>query len=102
MTDSRQFNAEPLTRNSEEARPSDLKKALERGGLRENTEYQAAKERQSYVQVQLALLPKRLADLSMIDLCRIPTPEEQGRAETKGQERSGHASPQLDRRPLGC
>ena len=52
--------------------PAALKKALEHGDLRENAEYQTAKERQSYVQAQLANLRKRLSDLSMIDLRKIP------------------------------
>ena len=42
------------------------------GDLRENAEYQTAKERQSYVQAQLAHLRKRLAELSMIDLRKLP------------------------------
>ncbi len=61
-----------LDRELSEELPAALKKALEMGDLRENAEYQAAKERQSYVQAQLALLRKRLADLSMIDLRRLP------------------------------
>ena len=52
--------------------PAALKKAIAMGDLRENAEYQTAKERQSYVQAQLANLRKRLADLSMIDLRKIP------------------------------
>ena len=52
--------------------PKALKKAVELGDLRENAEYQAAKERQSYVQAQLAQLRSRLAKLSLIDLRKIP------------------------------
>lgn len=61
-----------LGRELSEELPAALKKAIEMGDLRENAEYQAAKERQSYVQAQLAQLRKRLADLSMIDLRKLP------------------------------
>ena len=52
--------------------PKALKSAVELGDLRENAEYQTAKERQSYVQAQLANLQQRLSTLSMIDLTNIP------------------------------
>ncbi len=52
--------------------PKALEKALELGDLRENSEYQTAKERQSIVQAELANLTKRLADLSMVNLNKIP------------------------------
>ena len=42
------------------------------GDLRENAEYQTAKERQSYVQSQLAQLPARLSKLAMVNLGKIP------------------------------
>jgi transcription elongation factor GreA len=52
--------------------PKALEKALEMGDLRENSEYQSAKERQSIVQAELSNLRKRLADLSMVNLSKIP------------------------------
>ncbi|HUV14582.1 MAG TPA: transcription elongation factor GreA [Acidobacteriota bacterium] len=52
--------------------PKALELALEMGDLRENAEYQTAKERQSMVQAELANLKKRLADLSMVNLSKIP------------------------------
>ena len=52
--------------------PKALEIALEMGDLRENAEYQTAKERQSIVQAELANLTKRLADLSMVNLSKIP------------------------------
>ena len=52
--------------------PKALEKALEMGDLRENAEYQTAKERQSMVQAELANLRKRLSDLSMVNLNKIP------------------------------
>ncbi|MBI4482013.1 MAG: transcription elongation factor GreA [Acidobacteria bacterium] len=52
--------------------PLELKLALEHGDLRENAEYQAAKERQSYLQSKLAQLRHRLSALSMVNLDKIP------------------------------
>ena len=62
-----------LNRELRDELPKALKIAIEHGDLRENAEYQTAKERQSYVQEQLANLQQRLAALSMIDLTKIPT-----------------------------
>ena len=53
--------------------PKELKKAVAMGDLRENAEYQAAKERQEFVRARLAQLKKRLSDLSMINVDKIPT-----------------------------
>ena len=52
--------------------PKELKIAREHGDLSENAEYHAAKERQGYVNARLGQLRKRLAELSMIDLSKIP------------------------------
>jgi len=43
------------------------------GDLSENAEYEAARNRQDYVRARIANLRKRLADLSMIDMSRLPT-----------------------------
>jgi len=61
-----------LERELKDELPKALKKALEMGDLRENAEYQTAKERQSYVQAQLAVLRQRLSKLSMVNLNKIP------------------------------
>ncbi len=61
-----------LERELREELPEALKQALELGDLRENAEYQTAKERQSYVQARLAMLRERMAKLSLIDLSKIP------------------------------
>ena len=53
--------------------PHDLKLAVAMGDLSENAEYQAARNRQDYVRARIANLRKRLADLSMIDVSRLPT-----------------------------
>jgi transcription elongation factor GreA len=52
--------------------PQDLKIAVAMGDLSENAEYTAARNRQDYVRARIANLRKRLADLSMIDLSRLP------------------------------
>jgi transcription elongation factor GreA len=52
--------------------PKELKAAREHGDLSENAEYQAAKERQRYVDARLAQLKKRLAELSLVNLSKIP------------------------------
>ena len=52
--------------------PKEILKARAHGDLRENAEFHAAKERQRFVDSRLSQLKKRLADLSMVDLSRIP------------------------------
>jgi transcription elongation factor GreA len=53
--------------------PKEILKARAHGDLSENAEYHAAKERQGYVNARLGQLRKRLAELSMVDLSRLPT-----------------------------
>ncbi len=62
-----------LGRELKEEIPKALKTAADMGDLSENAEYQAAKERQSYLQARLAQLRERLATLSMVNLSKIPT-----------------------------
>ena len=52
--------------------PREIRRARELGDLRENAEYHAAKERQTFVQARLAMLQKRFATVSMLDLERLP------------------------------
>ena len=52
--------------------PKEILKARAHGDLRENAEFHAAKERQRFVDARLAQLKQRLADLSMVDLTKIP------------------------------
>jgi transcription elongation factor GreA len=52
--------------------PKEIQRAREYGDLRENAEYKAAKERQSFLEARIAQLHRRLAALSMINLDRIP------------------------------
>jgi len=52
--------------------PKEILRARALGDLSENAEFHAAKERQGYVNVRLGQLRKRLAELSMADLSKIP------------------------------
>lgn len=52
--------------------PREILKAREHGDLSENAEYHAAKERQGFVNARLGQLKKRLAEMSMVDLTKIP------------------------------
>ncbi len=52
--------------------PKEIQKAREYGDLRENAEYKAAKERQSYLQARIGHLYRRVAALSMMNLDKIP------------------------------
>ena len=53
--------------------PNEIRKAVELGDLRENSEYKAALERQQFVQARLGQLTKRLSTLSSIDESQIAT-----------------------------
>src|SRR6187551_280651 len=52
--------------------PNEIRKAVEMGDLRENSEYKAALERQQFVQARLGQLRERLSKLSQIDVSQIP------------------------------
>ena len=52
--------------------PNEIRKAVELGDLRENSEYKAALERQQFVQARLGQLRQRLSKLSAIDPAQIP------------------------------
>jgi len=53
--------------------PREILRAREHGDLSENAEFKAAKERQRFLEGRKAQLQKRLADLSLINLEKIPT-----------------------------
>ena len=52
--------------------PKEIKRARELGDLRENAEYQAAKDRQGIVNARIAMLKKRIAEISIMNLDKIP------------------------------
>lgn len=53
--------------------PNEIRKAVELGDLRENSEYKSALERQQFVQARLGQLRQRLSKLSQIDMTQIPS-----------------------------
>jgi len=52
--------------------PEALKVAREHGDLKENAEYKAAKERQTFLQARISLLQKRISDVTSLDIEKIP------------------------------
>jgi transcription elongation factor GreA len=52
--------------------PREIKRARELGDLRENAEYQAAKERQRLVESRISMLQKRVSEISLMNIDRIP------------------------------
>jgi transcription elongation factor GreA len=53
--------------------PAEIRRAVEMGDLRENSEYKAALERQRLVKARLGQLGERLAKLNTIDITQIAT-----------------------------
>ena len=53
--------------------PSEIRRAVEMGDLKENSEYKAALERQQFVRARLSQLRERLSKLSSIDITQIAT-----------------------------
>lgn len=52
--------------------PKEIQRAREYGDLRENAEYKAAKDRQDIVSARIGMLKKRLREISLINLEKIP------------------------------
>ena len=52
--------------------PKEIQRARELGDLRENAEYKAAKERQEFVNARIGMLRKRVSEISLLNLDRIP------------------------------
>ncbi len=53
--------------------PKEIKRARELGDLRENAEYAAAKERQRLVEARISMLQKRVSEIHLLNVDRIPT-----------------------------
>ena len=68
------FNEEiaALERELKVELPKEIQRARELGDLRENAEYKAAKDRQDIVNARIAMLKRRMGEISMINLDRIP------------------------------
>ena len=52
--------------------PKEIQIARELGDLRENAEYQAAKERQRLVQARVSMLQQRASEISLMNLEKLP------------------------------
>ena len=52
--------------------PKEIKRARELGDLSENAEYHAAKERQRLVEARISMLQKRVSEIALINVDRIP------------------------------
>jgi transcription elongation factor GreA len=52
--------------------PKEIQRARELGDLRENAEYKSAKERQGIVNARIAMLKKRMGEISLMNMDRIP------------------------------
>lgn len=52
--------------------PKEIKRALEFGDLRENSEYRAALDRQNMVKARIVELRQRISEIASIDLNRVP------------------------------
>src|SRR5258706_15669849 len=52
--------------------PKEIKRARELGDLRENAEYSAAKERQRLVESRISMLQKRVSEIALLNVDRIP------------------------------
>jgi len=52
--------------------PKEIQRAREHGDLRENAEYQAAKERQRLVEARISLLQARVAEIALMNLDQLP------------------------------
>jgi transcription elongation factor GreA len=52
--------------------PKEIQRARELGDLRENAEYKAAKERQEIVNARIAMLKRRVAEIALMNMDRIP------------------------------
>jgi transcription elongation factor GreA len=53
--------------------PKEIRRARELGDLRENAEYAAAKERQRLVEARISLLQKRVSEIALMNVDRIPS-----------------------------
>jgi len=61
-----------LERELTQELPKEIQRARELGDLRENAEYQAAKERQRFVEARVSMLKKRVSEIQLMNMDRIP------------------------------
>lgn len=61
-----------LDRELTQELPKEIKRARELGDLRENAEYHAAKERQRFVEARISMLRKRVSEIQLMNLEKVP------------------------------
>ncbi len=61
-----------LERELRKELPHEIRRARELGDLSENAEYQAAKERQRLVEARIGMLKRRVAEISLLNLDKLP------------------------------
>jgi transcription elongation factor GreA len=52
--------------------PKEIQRARELGDLRENAEYKAAKDRQDIINARIGMLRRRVGEIALVNLDRIP------------------------------
>ncbi len=52
--------------------PREIQRARELGDLRENAEYKAAKDRQDFVNARISMLKKRVGEIAMMNVDKLP------------------------------
>jgi transcription elongation factor GreA len=67
-----QDEIQTLDRELKSELPKEIRRARELGDLRENAEYHAVKERQSFVQARISMLQQRVATISLMNLDNLP------------------------------
>ena len=72
--------------------PKEIQRAREFGDLRENAEYQAAKERQTYVQARIAMLTRRRNEVALMNLDRYRTTRPGSAPPSRYASRAGRGS----------
>lgn len=61
-----------LERELKHELPKEIQRARELGDLRENAEYHAAKERQGFVNARIGMLRRRMSEISLMNLNKLP------------------------------
>ena len=72
--------------------PQEIKRARELGDLRENAEYQAAKERQRLVESRISLLTKRVSEIALMNLDKLPHDKASFGSTVHLKDPSGHVT----------